>query len=156
MTNRISKAKCKIACTRGPRPRPIVARLVIWGKRNAIKRKRFVNKKKDSSDPSSSDDSDSSYDSDYRRKQHKRKSHRENDPIKVCTNLTAKLLMTAYKSNIVRFKINEDSIQRRIYFLSFVESLEMIFSQYIETCEVLVYYSKIGGGDIKDFTKKGH
>ena len=52
------------------------------------------------------------------------------DPIKLCTNLTARLLMTTYKSKIIRFKMDEDPLQRRIYFLTFVESLEMIFSQY--------------------------
>ena len=29
-------------------------------------------------------------------------------------------------------------------------------SQYIETCEVLLDYPKIGGHNIKDFAKKGH
>ena len=65
----------------------------------------------------------------------------------------SKVLTTAYKSKIVRFKINEDPLQRRTYFLTFVESLEMIFSQYTETCEVLLDYLKIGGGDIKYFEK---
>ena len=51
-------------------------------------------------------------------------------------------------SNIIRFKMDEDPLQRRIYFLTFVESLEMIFSQYTETCEVLLDYPKIGGDDI--------
>ena len=45
-------------------------------------------------------------------------------------NFNGKLLMTAYKSNIVRLKIDEDPLQRQIYFLTFVESLEMIFSKY--------------------------
>ena len=49
------------------------------------------------------------------------------DPIKLCTSLTAKLLSTAYKSKIIWFKMDEDLLQRRIYFLTFVESLEMIF-----------------------------
>ena len=50
-----------------------------------------------------------------------------------------------------------DPLQRRIYFLTFVESLEMIFSQYKETCEVLLDYPKIGGDDIiEDYAKKGH
>ena len=49
--------------------------------------------------------------------------------------------------------MNEDSLQRRIYFLTLVESLEMIFSQYIETCEVLLDDPKIGGEHIKDFSK---
>ena len=67
----------------------------------------------------------------------------------------AKILTTAYKSNIIRFKMYEDPLQRRIYFLTFVESLEMIFSQYIETCGVLLDDPKIGGGDIiEDFAKK--
>ena len=51
--------------------------------------------------------------------------------------------------------MDEDPLQFRIYFLTFVESLEMIFSQYTETCEVLLDYSKIGGGDvIEDYAKK--
>ena len=57
--------------------------------------------------------------------------------------------MTAYKLNIIRFKMDEDPLQRRIYFLTFVEYLETIFSKYTETCEVLLDYPKIGGdGDI--------
>ena len=61
-----------------------------------------------SSDPSSSKDSDSSNGSDYRRKRRKRKSHWEKGPIKLCARLTVKLLTTAYKSNIIRFKMDED------------------------------------------------
>ena len=50
--------------------------------------------------------------------------------------------------------MDEDLLQRRIYFFTFVESMEMIFSQYKETCEVLIYYPTIGGEDIKEFAKK--
>ena len=50
--------------------------------------------------------------------------------------------------------MDEDPLQRRIYFLTFVESLEMIFSQYIETCEVIIDYRKIGGENIEDYSKK--
>ena len=71
------------------------------------------------------------------------------DPIKLCVCLTAELLMIPYKSNIIRFKLDEDPLQRRIYFLTFVESLEMIFYQYKEICEVLLDYPKIGGENIK-------
>ena len=81
-------------------------------------------------------------------------SDRKNDPIKLCARLTAKLMTTVYKSKIIRLKIDKDPLQRQIYFLTFVESLEMIFSQYTETCEVLIDYPKIGGEDIKDFSKK--
>ena len=52
--------------------------------------------------------------------------------------------------------MDEDPLQRRIYFLTFVESLETIFSQYKETYEVLLDYTKIGGGNIKEFSKKGY
>ena len=51
--------------------------------------------------------------------------------------------------------MDEYPIQRRIYFLTFIESLYMIFSQYRETCEVLLDDQKIGGDDvIEDYTKR--
>ena len=51
--------------------------------------------------------------------------------------------------------MDEDPLQRRIYFLTFVESLDIIFSQYTETREVLLDYPKIGGDDIiEDYAKK--
>ena len=40
-----------------------------------------------------------------------------------------------------------------LIFFTLVESLEVIFSQYKETCEVLLDYPKIGGEDIKDFAQ---
>ena len=64
-------------------------------------------------------------------------------------------MTTAYKSKIIRFKMDEDPLQRRIYFLMFIDSLDMIFSQYRETCEVLPDYPKIGGDDvIEDYAKR--
>ena len=48
----------------------------------------------------------------------------------------------------------EDPLQRRIYLLTFIDSLDMIFFQYRETCEVLLEYPKIGGDDIKDYAKQ--
>ena len=50
--------------------------------------------------------------------------------------------------------MDDDPLQRQIYFLTFVESLEMIFSLYTETCEVLLDNPRIGGGGIKDFERK--
>ena len=55
---------------------------------------------------------------------------------------------------IIRFKMDEDSLQRRIYFLTFIDSLDMIFSQYRGTCEVLLDYPKIGGGNVRYYTKQ--
>ena len=50
--------------------------------------------------------------------------------------------------------MDKDPLQRRIYFLTFLESLEMIFSQDKETYEVLLYYPKIGEDDIiEDYSK---
>ena len=51
--------------------------------------------------------------------------------------------------------MDEDLLQRRIYLLTFIYSLDMVFSQYRETCEVLLDYPKIGGDDgIEDYAKK--
>ena len=50
--------------------------------------------------------------------------------------------------------MDEDPLQCQIYFLTFIDSLDMIFSQYRETCEVLLDDPKIGGDDvIEDYTK---
>ena len=62
--------------------------------------------------------------------------------------------MTAYKSKIIRFKMDEDPLQRWIYFLTFIDSLDMIFSQYRETCEVLIDYPKIGGDGVIEYHEK--
>ena len=51
--------------------------------------------------------------------------------------------------------MDEDPLQHWIYFLTFIDSLDMIFSQYRETCEVLLDYPKIEGYDvIEDYAKK--
>ena len=123
-------------------------------KRNAIRRKKHQKyKKQDASDSTLSRDSDFSNNSDHRRKRRKKKSHRKKDPIKLCARLTEKFLTTAYKSKIIRFKMDEYPLQCWICFLTLVESLEMIFSQHKKTCEVLLDYPKIGGDNIKDFSK---
>ena len=99
-------------------------------KKSKKKKKRRKHRKIDSSDPSSSDDSDSSdssEDSHYRRRQRKNKKHRKEDPIRLCVTLMGKLLTTEFKSKIIRFKMDEDPLQRRIYFLTFIDSLNMIF-----------------------------
>ena len=99
-------------------------------KKSKKKKKRRKHRKDESSDPSSSDDSDSSdssKDSHYRRKQPKDKKQRKEDLIRLCATLTEKLLTTAFKSKIIRFKMDEDPLHRRIYFLTFIDSLDMIF-----------------------------
>ena len=50
--------------------------------------------------------------------------------------------------------MDEDPLQRQIYFLTYIDLLDMIFSHYRETCEVLLDYPKIGGDDvIEDYLK---
>ena len=125
--------------------------------KNKKKKNHCKYRKDDSSDPSSSNDSDSYDDSHYRRKQRKMKKRRKKNPIKQCATLKEKLLTTAYKSNIIRFKMDGDPLQSRIFFFTFVELLEMIFSQYTKTCEVLLDYPKIVGDDIiEDYAKEGY
>ena len=84
----------------------------------------------------------------------KRREIGENNPIKLCARLTEKLLTTAYESNTIKFKMDEDPLRRQIYFLTFLESMEMVFSQYTETCEVIIDYPKIGWDDIEDYLKR--
>ena len=50
--------------------------------------------------------------------------------------------------------MDEDPLQHRIFFLTFIDSLNMIFSQYRETFEVLKDYPKLEGGNIKDYAKQ--
>ena len=107
------------------------------------------------SSDSSLSDSDLYDESEYRRKRlNNKKSYWKKNPIKLCANLTAKFLTKANKLKIIKVKLDEDPLQRCIYFLTFVESPEMIFSQYKENCELLLDDPKIGGGGIIDFVKK--
>ena len=94
--------------------------------------------------------SDSSEESGFKSKRRNtNKIYQKRDPIKLCAKLTAKFPATEYESKILKFKLDEDPLQHLIYFLTFIESLVMILSQYKEICEVLLDYPKIGGGDIK-------
>ena len=104
---------------------------------------------------SSSREYDLSNESDYKSKRcNNNKSYRKNHPNELCANLTEKLLMTAYTPKIINLKLDGDPLQGRICFIKFIESLEVILYQYKETCEVLLDYKKIGGGDIKYFVIK--
>ena len=99
---------------------------------NSIKNKRDKKKKcqkhkKQNSSGSPSSGYYSSNDRYYRRKRRKKKRHQKTDKIKLYERLTAKLLTTVYKLKIIRFKMDEEPLQRCIYFLKFIESLVMIF-----------------------------
>ena len=68
-------------------------------------------------------------------------------------NFNGKLLTTAFKSKMIRFELDEDPLQHRIYFLTFIDSLNMVFTQYRETYEVLRDYPKTEEGNVKDYSK---
>ena len=103
-------------------------------KKRKDKKKRRKHRKYDFSDPSSSDDyddSDSSEESIYRRRRRNNKKHRKKDLIRLCATLTAKLLTTAFKSKMIRLKLDEDPLQRQIFFSPLLTHLTL-FSQNIE------------------------
>ena len=98
---------------------------------------------------SSSTPSDSS---DY--KYSKRRQHTKNnknkrgskfifEPIKKYANLTAKLITAANKAKIIEFKCDEDPLQRWVYFLSFMNSLNFYTSQFKEIYILLMEYLSI-------------
>ena len=75
----------------------------------------------DSSFSGSSDWSDSRYFNWIQHKGKKRWSKsRNNGPIKKCANLTSKLLKYTYNSKVAWFKLDKNPLQRRVYFLNFV------------------------------------
>ena len=67
------------------------------------------------------------------------------DLIKECVKLTTKLLKAAYKSKVIMFKLDEDPLQFRVYFLSFMNSLRILSSIFLETCMLLMDYPSIRG-----------
>ena len=76
--------------------------------------------KHDSSDSLSSN-SDLSDKSDYKIKIHnKKKSYHKRGPIKLYTKLMEIFLTTAFRSKIIKFKLDEDLIQIWIYFITFM------------------------------------
>ena len=50
------------------------------------------------------------------------------EPIKKCENLTAKLLKSAYKSSFIKFKLDKYPLHHRVYFLSVINSLEIVIT----------------------------
>ena len=61
-------------------------------------------------------------------------------PNQKCAKLTAKLLTDPYKSKVIKFKLDKDTLQRQVYFLSFMNSLTIVLSQFSETYILLMDY----------------
>ena len=111
---------------------PITESIVNLRTRDVIKIKKHQKHTKQELSDSFLSEYDSSEESDHRLKRRKnKKSHRKKDFIKLCARSTEKLLMTAYKSKSIKLKLDEDPLQPRFYSLTFVESLDIIFPQYI-------------------------
>ena len=62
----------------------------------------------------------------------KRQSKNRFDPIKKCAKLTAKLPTDAYKLRVVKFKLDENPLQHRVYFLYFDHFLFKNVTKYKE------------------------
>ena len=62
------------------------------------------------------------------KKKEKYRKRKKHDPIKFCANFKTKLPTTAYKSKVLQLNLNVDPLHHRIYFLTFIESLDMIFT----------------------------
>ena len=77
-----------------------------------------------------------------------------NDPIKKCTKLKAKLLTATYKSKVVCFKLDKDSIHRQVYLLSFINSLRISSSPFSETYMLIMDYPSMKIKETLDYDKR--
>ena len=67
------------------------------------------------------------------------------DRIKKCAKLTSNIPKAAYKSKVVKLKLEEDLLQLRVYLISFMNSLKIILSQFSEKYMLLMDYPSIRG-----------
>ena len=68
------------------------------------------------------------------------------DRIKQCLNLTVKLPKYAYKSMVIKLKLDKDPLQNWVYLLSFINSLKILLDQFSEAYMLLMDYPYIRGG----------
>ena len=78
---------------------------------------------------------------------------RFDEPIKKCAKLTAKLLTAAYKSKVVKLKLYEDPVKRRVYFLSFMNSLKIVLSNVSEIRMLIMECPSIRGEELPNYSK---
>ena len=79
---------------------------------------------------------------------------RFHDPIKKCTNFKSKLPIASYKSKVKRFKLDEDPLDLRIYFLSLMNSLKILLSKFKETYILIMDYPSTSREYLPDYDKK--
>ena len=117
-------------------------------------------------DPSLSDsyflDSSCSSDDEYYKQRQQTKNNKNqhqiktrfNEPIKKCANLKADLLTVVYKSTVISFKLYEDTLQLRFYYLYFMNLLQIVLSISKETYILLMDCPSIRGVDFPYYYKK--
>ena len=76
------------------------------------------------------------------------------EPIKKCMNIISKIPTAAYKSKVIKLKLNEDPLHRRVYFLSFMNSLKIVLSSFSYIYTFLMDYTSIRGKEITYCAKK--
>ena len=67
------------------------------------------------------------------------------DPIEIFAKLKDKLLTAAYKPRVINLKLDENPLQRRVYFIYFRNSLKIILSKISETYMLVMEYPSIRG-----------
>ena len=63
-------------------------------------------------------------------------------------NITAELISATYKAKVIKLKLDGDSLQSWVYFISFMDSLKIILSKFKETYMFLMDYTYIRGRDL--------
>ena len=81
---------------------------------------------------------------------------RFHDLIKKCANLTDNLPTAIQKSNVIKFRFDEDPLHHQVYFLSFMNSLNFFLSQFKETYILSMEYPSIRGEYFPDYAKNPH
>ena len=73
-------------------------------------------------------------------KKNRRSKTRFDKTIKKCAKLTVKKITSAYKSKVIKFKLEKDLIQILVYFLSLMNSLKIILSPFSDKYMLLMDY----------------
>ena len=68
-----------------------------------------------------------------------------NCPIKHFAKLTTKILTALYKPKVIKFKLDEDPLQSRVYLLSIIDLLIIVLSQFKKAYMFIMDYPYIIG-----------
>ena len=68
-------------------------------------------------------------------------------------NLQPSFFTDAYKSKVMRLKLEKDTLQHQVYLLSLTKYLKIILPKFEKTYMLLMYYLSIRGKDLPDYSK---